>query len=216
MNLVDDFYSNYYSKIFGSGMIGKMAGFVHWLIEVRYKKNQFLDTVLEVGAGEGQHSKFVKHQYRRYIQSDIRNSSTPTINSRVENKVLNAEKLEEVEDNSVDRLIATCILVHLNDPEEALQNWRRVVKKQGHLSIFVPTEPSILLRFFRFFVTSKKAKKFGLNHKSIHYREHRNMWIFCDLLIRETFKDSNIRVRKFPLNFLPWNLRLFDIYEVIK
>ena len=216
MNIVDDFYSNYYSKIFGSGMIGQMAGFVHRLIEVRYKKNQFFDTVLEVGAGEGQHSKFVKHQYRRYIQSDIRNSSTPTINSRVENQVSNAEKLEEVEDNSVDRLIATCILVHLNDPEKALQNWRRVVKKQGHLSIFVPTEPSILLRFFRFFVTSKKATKFGLNHKSIHYREHRNMWIFCDLLIRETFKDSNIRVRKFPLRFLPWNLRLFDIYEVIK
>ena len=216
MNIVDDFYSNYYSKIFGSGMIGKMAGFVHWLIEIGYKKNQFLDTVLEVGAGEGQHSKFVKHQYRRYIQSDIRNSSTPTINSRVENQVSNAEKLEEVEDNSIDRLIATCILVHLNDPEKALQNWRRVVKIQGHLSIFVPTEPSILLRFFRFFVTSKKAKKFGLNHKSIHYREHRNMWIFCDLLIRETFKDSNIRVRKFPLKFLPWNLRLFDIYEVIK
>jgi SAM-dependent methyltransferase len=216
LNIVDDFYSNYYSKIFGSGMIGQMAGFVHRLIEVRYKKNQFFDTVLEVGAGEGQHSKFVKHQYRRYIQSDIRNSSTPTINSRVENQVSNAEKLEEVEDNSVDRLIATCILVHLNDPEKALQNWRRVVKKQGHLSIFVPTEPSILLRFFRFFVTSKKATKFGLNHKSIHYREHRNMWIFCDLLIRETFKDSNIRVRKFPLRFLPWNLRLFDIYEVIK
>ncbi len=216
MNVVDDFYSNYYSKIFGSGLVGKMADFVHWLIEVRYKKNQFFHTVLEVGAGEGQHSKFVKHQYRRYIQSDIRKSSTITINARVENQVSNAEKLEEVEDNSVDRLIATCILVHLNDPEEALQNWRRVVKKQGHLSIFVPTEPSILLRFFRFFVTSKKAKKFGLNHKSIHYREHRNMWIFCDLLIRETFKDSNIRVRKFPLNFLPWNLRLFDIYEVIK
>jgi ubiquinone/menaquinone biosynthesis C-methylase UbiE len=216
LNIVDDFYSNYYSKIFGSGLIGKMAGFVHWFIEVRYKKNQFFDTVLEVGAGEGQHSKFVKHQYRRYIQSDIRNSSTPTINARVKNQISNAEKLEEVEDNSVDRLVATCILVHLSNPEKALQNWRRVVKKQGHLSIFVPTEPSILLRFFRFFVTAKKAKKFGLNHKSIHYREHRNMWIFCDLLIRETFKDSSINVRKFPLKILPWNLRLFDIYEITK
>ena len=92
MNIVDDFYSNYYSKIFGSGLIGKMAGFVHWFIEVRYKKNQFFDTILEVGAGEGQHSKFVKHQYRRYIQSDIRNSSTPTINVRVKNQIANAAK----------------------------------------------------------------------------------------------------------------------------
>jgi predicted 3-demethylubiquinone-9 3-methyltransferase (glyoxalase superfamily) len=35
----------------------------------------------------------------------------------------------------------------MNDPEKALENWRRVVKKEGHLSIFVPSEPSILLRF---------------------------------------------------------------------
>ena len=216
MNIVDDFYANHYSKIFGSGIVGKIASFVHWLMEYPYKRDSFFGTVLEVGAGEGQHFIFVKHSYDSYIETDIRKSINQTFNSKLQKKLSNAEDLDGIESSSVDRLIATCILVHLLEPEKALQNWNRVVKKGGKLSIFVPTEPSILLRFFRFFVTSRKAKKFGLNHKSIHYREHRNMWILCDLLIRETFSESKIRSRKFPISFLPWNLRLFDIYEITK
>ena len=205
MNIVDDFYANYYSKIFGSGIVGKIAGFVHWLIEYSYKENRYFGTVLEVGSGEGQHFKFIKHNFDLYIETDIRESIDQPINSKVKKMLSNAEDLDGIESNSVDRLIATCILVHLLEPEKALQNWSRVVKKGGQLSIFVPTEPSILLRFFRFFVTSR-----------IHYREHRNMWILCDLLIRENFHESKIKSRKFPFNFLPWNLRLFDIYEITK
>jgi phosphatidylethanolamine/phosphatidyl-N-methylethanolamine N-methyltransferase len=216
LDIVDDFYDNYHSKIFGSGIVGKIAGFVHWLIEYPYKQNRFFGTVLEVGAGEGQHFKFIKHNFDLYIETDIRESMDQPFNIKVKKMLSNAENLDGVESNSVDRLIATCILVHLLEPEKALQNWSRVVKKGGQLSIFVPAEPSMLLRFFRFFVTSRKAKKFGLNHKSIHYREHRNMWILCDLLIRETFSESKIKSRKFPINFLPWNLRLFDIYEITK
>jgi len=216
LNIIDDFYANYYSKIFRTGIVGKIANFVHWIMEFPFRNYHSFDTVLEVGAGDGQHAKFVKHKYKVYIETDIRISITQTRNTRVQKEISDAENLENIKDNSIDRLIATCILVHLNDPEKALENWRRVVKKEGHLSIFVPSEPSILLRFFRFFVTSKKAKRLGLNHKSIHYREHRNMWIFCDLLIRETFQDSKIRSRRFPLKIFPWNLRLFDIYEITK
>jgi phosphatidylethanolamine/phosphatidyl-N-methylethanolamine N-methyltransferase len=216
LNILDDFYANYYSKIFGSGLVGKIAGFVHWLIEYPYKQDRFFSTVLEVGAGEGQHFKFIKHNYNLYIENDIRESIHQTFSNQLQKNLSNAEDLDGIESNSVDRLIATCLLVHLLEPEKALQNWSRVVKKGGQLNIFVPVEPSILLRFFRFFVTSRKAKKFGLDHKAIHYREHRNMWIFCDLLIRETFHASKIRVRKFPTKLLPWNLRLFDIYEITK
>jgi SAM-dependent methyltransferase len=216
LNQIDDFYSNYYTKIFGAGLIGKMSDFVHWILEKPYKHSEIFGTVLEVGAGYGQHSKFVKHRYDCYIETDIRESNYPHSNNRIKRLISDAENLTEIESNSIDRLIATCILAHLTNPEKALQNWKRVVKKKGHLSIYVPVEPSILLRLFRSVATTRKAKKMGLNHKSIHYREHRNMWIYCDLLIRETFHGSNVKSRRFPVSFLPWNLRLFDIYEITK
>ena len=51
-----------------------------------------------------------------------------------------AQKLEGVEDNSQDFLHSSHCLEHLEDPEEGLLNWFRVVKPGGHLIITVPDE----------------------------------------------------------------------------
>ena len=175
------------------------------------------DSVLEVGAGQGEHRPFVKHQYGNYIETDLRikNGNTKIHNDQELFRInSNAEDLAEIKSNSVDRLIATCILVHLANPEKALNNWKRVVRSSGCLTIFVPTEPGMVLRLFRILVTSRKAKKLGLDHKSIHYQEHRNMLIYCNILIYEVFKGSRIRHRRYPLKFLTWNFRLFDVYHI--
>lgn len=84
----------------------------------------------------------------------------------------------------------------------------------GVISIYIPCEPGIVLRIARFFTTVRKSKKVGLNHKSILYREHRNIWILCDLLIREIFSDCIILSRRFPINKLSWNFNLFEIYQI--
>ena len=46
--------------------------------------------------------------------------------------------LEEVEDNSYDYVMASHILEHIVDREEALRNWIRVVKPGGYLIVCVP------------------------------------------------------------------------------
>jgi SAM-dependent methyltransferase len=217
MDRIDDFYLNYYEDIFGKGIVGLFARTVHRIIEFPYKKNVCYDSVLEVGAGQGEHRPFVKHQYKNYIETDLRiqKNKTPVINDQEVIRInSDAENLNEIQSNSIDRLIATCILVHLLNPDKALTNWKRVVTSRGSLTIFVPTEPGIVLRLFRFLVTSRKAKKLGLDHKSIHYREHRNMWIYCNILIYDIFKGSRIKHRKYPLKFLAWNFRLFDVYHI--
>ena len=217
MDKIDDFYLNYYEDIFGNGIVGLFARIVHRIIEFPYKKNVSYDSVLEVGAGQGEHRPFVKHQYGNYIETDLRikNGNTKIHNDQELFRInSNAEDLAEIKSNSVDRLIATCILVHLANPEKALNNWKRVVRSSGCLTIFVPTEPGMVLRLFRILVTSRKAKKLGLDHKSIHYQEHRNMWIYCNILIYEVFKGSRIRHRRYPLKFLTWNFRLFDVYHI--
>jgi SAM-dependent methyltransferase len=221
MDSSDTFYSNYYENIFGSGVIGWMAGIAHRFMEHPLDK-KFFPNVLELGAGNGQHRKYVRHKFSQYVETDLRISPeeeiTFQINSdeTIKRKFLNAENLSQLNPEKFDRIIATCLLVHLPNPEKALQEWRRVTKSEGILTIYVPTEPGIALRLFRTVTTKRKASKLGLNHKSIHYREHRNMWIFINLLIYEVFADDVIKRRRFPLPFLTWNLSLFDVYEITK
>jgi len=191
---------------------------MHRFIERGIQQSQSFPTVLEVGSGNGQHSRFVKHEYDRYLESDIRmvdkDKDFKISNPKISKIQLDAQDLSYFQDASIDRLIATCVLVHLPNPEVALLEWKRVIKPGGKISIYVPNEPGLLLRLFQTLTTAAKSKKNGFDYKSIHYREHRNMWIFCDLLIREIFSGSHIKTRSIPFAWLPWNLRLFDVYQI--
>jgi len=51
-----------------------------------------------------------------------------------------AQKLDNVDDNSFDFLFSSHCLEHVRDPVEALGNWIRVIKPGGHLVISVPDE----------------------------------------------------------------------------
>lgn len=214
----EDFYQEQYENILNTGLVGLMSNFMHSFIEMGVDKSEYFQTVLEVGAGNGQHSRFVKHDYERYIESDIRIverlKEKKKSNPKISSMQLDAQDLSSFEDASIDRIIATCVLVHLPDPETALLEWRRVVKPGGAISIYVPNEPGMLLRLFQKLTTAAKSKKNGFDYKAIHYREHRNMWIFCNLLIREIFGESQIKKRAIPLAWLPWNFRLFDVYQI--
>jgi SAM-dependent methyltransferase len=220
---VSNYYSTAYDKILNSGRIGKLSSFVHWYTEKSVPKESY-GVVLEVGAGRGQHKFAVKNEFGKYIESDIRieqDSSIPlpfgdSRDSKLMRLKLDAQDLKSIPDSSVDRLIATCVLVHLPDPEMALREWRRVLKPSGVASIFIPCEPGMFLRLFRRFSTIPKSRKMGIDHASVHYREHRNMWIFCKLLIDEVFECDQIKVKKFPFPFFTWNFRLFDLVIVTK
>jgi phosphatidylethanolamine/phosphatidyl-N-methylethanolamine N-methyltransferase len=215
---LQDFYDNYYRRLHYSGKMEKVHNFVHYFIEKNFKSNQHFEVVLELGADLGQHREFVNHSYAHYWQTDIRTDKAKAQFTPPSPNVLifqqDAESLNTIKDKSVDRIIATCLLAHLSDPEKALNNWRRVIKKGGVISIYVPCEPGFFLRTARFFTTARKSKKIGLNHKSILYREHRNIWILCDLLVREIFSANSISSKRFPFSKLSWNFNLFETYHI--
>lgn len=222
MSMSDDYYKRSYDLVLNSGLIGRMSNFVHRLTEF-FVPDAHYGTILEVGAGTGQHKFFVKNSFDKYFETDLRIDSPgesavsiggkKSLISRLQS---DAQDLAQFQDYSVDRLIATCLLVHLPDPETALKEWRRVLAVNGVATIFLPCEPGMLLRLFRSFTTIPKSKKLGINPREIHYREHRNMYIFCDLLIKGIFKKDDVRRIKFPLTFLPWNFRLFDLIIIQK
>lgn len=210
----DEYYDKYYEEVFNKGMISQFSNVMHKYIELPYRKKSF-ETILEVGSGHGQHFKHVTCGYERYIELDLRDLEGKEVVSGARYLLQgDAEDLQSFDDDSIHRLIATCLLVHLPNPEKALMEWRRVVRANGTLDIYVPCEPGILLRAFRFFTTVPKSKKLGINHKSMHYREHRNTYILCDILISETFTNDEIKTSRFPWPMPGWNFRLFDVYRI--
>jgi len=70
-------------------------------------------------------------------------------------------------DNSFGRVIATCLLLHLQEPELALLEWRRVTENNGLITILIPTEPGLLLRLSRALLTSPKARRLGFDGYSL-------------------------------------------------
>ena len=204
----NELYQDSYSKLLYSGLLGRLSAFPHFLMEF-HLRNLNLGKVIELGAGSGEHRRFVKHSYTLYLETDLNKSLT---NSSVVQ--MNAEKLDLIEDSSYDRLIATCLLAHLANPEQALLEWRRVVKPGGIISIYVPCEPGVILRLFRFLTTNIKARRQGYDHYAIHYVEHRNYYISMKYMIKSVFKLDSIKRVRFPLPLLSWNFNFFEIYQI--
>jgi len=103
----------------------------------------------------------------------------------------------------------------LPEPENSLIEWRRVVRADGILSIYVPCEPGLLLRATRYLTTRAKAKRLGYDHLSLHYREHVTFFVRLNLLINEVFWDCRVRRIMYPFPFLPsWNFNLWAVYQI--
>ena len=211
-----DYFSEAYQDVMYTGVIGFYSRLVHRMME-HPVRGVSTPTVLEVGAGAGQHAPFARSNFTTYYQTDydpkLVNHQVPA-DPRIIAMVANAESLEDFDDSSVDRLVATCLLAHLDQPERALREWRRVVKPGGTISIYVPSEPGMLLRFLRHAAVAPKSKKNGQDHLSIVYRDHRNHFPGMRQMIRQTFREDRIRRRRFPFGFLGWNFSLFEIYHV--
>jgi ubiquinone/menaquinone biosynthesis C-methylase UbiE len=183
-----------------------------------------VNQVLELGCGQGQHLKFVKQPVEEYIESDLRLENIPvrdiaSKNVNIEKVVrtqLDSEILSPIKSESIDRVIATCLLAHLPNPESALIEWRRVTKQGGSISIWVASEPGLLLRVLRQLTTVRKARRRGLNHLSFLYREHRNHYPYLQVLIRDVFESDHISVRSFPASYMSWNLSLWKIITITK
>lgn len=204
----DEYYEKSYNLVLNQGLLGHFKSMTHRFMEKGFPASMSVGKILEVGAGSGIHKKFVKVQYEEYIQTDLRAQKDREI------LIADAEDLSLFAANSFERVIATCLLAHLNNPGDALLEWRRVTKNRGTISIYVPCEPGVFLRIFRFFTTNIKARMQDVDHYMFHYREHRNYLINLNYLIRDAFSNDEIRVRRFPFFCFGWNFNFFYVYEI--
>ena len=203
----NEYYAEYYESILNKGILGAFKNVTHKFMERNFKDQRGFK-ILEVGAGGGYHKKFVESSYKTYIESDLRIYGQSGVIK------LNAEDLSKFPDSQFHRIIATCLLAHLNDPARALREWRRCTRDRGVISIYVPCEPGLALRLLRFFTTNLKSRTLKVDHYKFHYTEHRNYFINLKYIINEVFGQDQITKRGFPFRFGSWNTNFFVVYEI--
>lgn len=181
-------------------------------------------SILEIAAQADQHRKYVLGAWDKYIVSDI--DATPLLKSKklhtdLESNSASKVYFEEIDatkitygDDLFDRLIATCLIAHMNEPIDALAEWRRVVKDGGYLSLYVACEPSILLRFARVLTRKRVPRKSSLEFDLVHYYQHTISYPAMIEFIKFVFNEDKIRFTKFPFKFLPWDFNFWTIVTI--
>lgn len=160
-------------------VIAYVNRFAHRWIESSLSDEQGLESILEVGAGSGEHIEYVNHPFERYYVTD---ASSCALNAAQKQFGHDPRFIFEEQDavhlkypdNSFDRLISLYTLEHLNTPHVAIKEWMRVVRPGGVISIAIPTEGGIAWNLGRFLTTRRQFRRMGLDLDYIISREHIN------------------------------------------
>ena len=216
----DKYYGKFYSQVVGINTTGILSFFwkyPHNLLEKPFKTNEGFK-IIEVGAGQGEHLDFVVPNYSEYLVTDnnINQLSKISLNRghQIKKKRVDAESIK-FQDNRFDRLISTCLLSHLNNPEKAIMEWRRIVKHDGYISIYLSTDPSIALRVFRKFTTKRRASRLGFTGYDLFIaREHKNSVQSLIDVLKHNFRKDEIQIIFRPFGIKSWYLNLVCIIQV--
>ena len=168
MDIVRDFYENYYSAVFSkSGMSSKFNALTHKALESGIQKFRATSkaeieySVLEVGAGKGEHFSYVKKPFDDYVMLDIlpqpKNLSTFKDAVWVQADICDPK----LELGKFDRIISMCVFHHLSEPASAMENIKKSLKSGGVFSLFLPSDPGILNRIVRRLFVTPNAKRLG-------------------------------------------------------
>lgn len=219
---VDVFYRDCYPLMPSTPENSRLIRWVHQLMEKPFSPSQRFATVLEVGAGKGEHQPFVHHGYDTYIASDLRPPPVELAplaggeSSSVDWLQANASKLP-LADECIDRVIATCLLIHLTEPEAALEEWRRVAARGAWLTIYVPSESGLLLRLARSMTANRTAKRLGFDGYALYIaRDHIGRPDGLEQLVKWVFREDEITFVRRPARVRSWDANVFTIYQIKK
>jgi SAM-dependent methyltransferase len=222
--ILDDFYSNFYEKLHGSGLLGRGGQTMHSSLEKGRGGQDSYRHTLELGSGNLEHFPHVKHKWSSYTAVDIRKPGESTKHNAfwgsAGTKFVQADACELPFDNGVfDRIVATCLLLHIEDVPQALKEWQRVRKECGVIDLLVPCETGMLLRLVRGLISKPKALRNGLPKKKwelINALDHVNSFPRVRALVEPCLdKDLTLKVKFFPFPFLrTHDLNLFAIFSI--
>lgn len=222
-----DFYDSAYYKVLNTGIIGKLQKKVHKLIDAPLKKSHY-GKVLEIGAGDLVHLSQFQKKYESYEVTDLRFdeqrieelrkkivSNHSNGHSNICFSQLDAQN-GAIAENSQDLIIATCLLIHLNSPQMALTKWKKALRRNGEIVIYIPCDPGLFIRLARFFFTKPKQKRAGISNPSLLYAlEHVTSFEVLKQLVSYEFNEFQVGVKYWPFPLVKsWNLNLFAVFHI--
>lgn len=210
------FYEKSFEGLYATGFTGLLKGFVHKIMESPFSNSKF-EKILEVGAGSGIHFNYVGANFNKYYATEIVINGDLSSKAISEKPIILAQDAQKLdfESTSFDRVVATCLIAHLDNPIQALNEWRRVAKDSGNITIYIPCEPGLLLRLFRFvFLLPKSLLKGVSDFNSSIVLENRNSYLFIKYAIKKEFTNDKIKLTRYPFPFLSWNFNIFAVANI--
>lgn len=217
--VLENFYSNYYQKLFYSGISKSGINLIHKNLKGNNDDYEDFKT-LEVGAGLGEHYKYLYSKKiipKNYVSLDnnfkLNKHRTTSSNSNLwVNGDVNSLPFK---DNVFNKIISTCLFHHLINPITAYEELRRVSKNGCEIKIAYPTDPGILNQFIKYFYTNRKAKKMGIyNIDLVQALEHINSIKNLLTYQKYIFQNDNVKNFYFPFRVKSWNFNLLIISKI--
>jgi phosphatidylethanolamine/phosphatidyl-N-methylethanolamine N-methyltransferase len=219
--VVADFYERFYTNIFNSSGISKFGfDFTHKVVEKTFKTRLPENaTILEIGAGKGEHFSYVKHDFSHYLMLDLfapPEDFPGSKDPRVDWMQCDIS-VTQFQEDTFDRVISMCVLHHLDDPLAALSVIQRAIKPGGVFSLFLPSDPGLMTRINRNLTVKKRSQKLGFEKYDLMAAlEHKNHYWGLSTLLHETFAGWNFKKRYYPFGIKSGNLSLFSVWHLTK
>lgn len=196
------------------------SSYMHKKMEVDIPSNANWK-ILEVGGNRGEHLKYVKKPFGKYILSDVIEPKLLDKSFLKDKKIIcRIEYIHKLSfrSNSFNRVIVTCLFHHLIDPYVAAKEILRVTKSHGIITILLPCDPGILYRTLRYFTSVRNAKNVGLHRdlELIHAIEHRNHYLSLLKILNFVFAKHQIRIKMYPVRIPFYNLNAFAVIHIKK
>ena len=216
-------YRERFSEVYdGSNYTSPLQSWVmrasHKLAEKAYTGQAHFGRVLEIGAGTGEHLPYVRHTFDEYTLSDLDPQTLEVAkkklagihDGRVRFEAQTGSSLTYA-DNTFDRIVASHVLEHINQPHLALKEWYRVLKHGGVLSILIPTDPGLAWRLGRHLGPRKNAIAQGIAYDYVMAREHVNSCNNLIAILRHYFPEA--KEAWWPLPVPSIDLNLFFVFH---
>lgn len=229
---VKRYYATAYQAINYCGISGWATKSYHRAIEQPFNSDTFFSSVLELGAGQGEHLSTVRHGFDDYTLLDLeplevelsevtRERSSSSGKQRISSVVGDAMDLPFA-DESFDRAVHACLLHHLPDPERALKEIRRVLRPNAIASLYLPCDPGWLYTSVQRVTTGRKIRKalkagsFNISAEYLRALEHPNHFPGLRALVKEVFKSDEIKQHSFPFGFESFHVNFYSVYHIRK
>jgi SAM-dependent methyltransferase len=204
-DIVRSWYAEHYSDVTATADGSVFQTFMHRAMERRHGPDRTFKRVLEVGGNRGEHVPYVKHRYDEYHLTDLR---VPQVDSslladgRVRVQACDVASIPHDSDH-FDRVIATCLLHHVDSPFRSVQEMRRVTRDGGVITVLLPTDPGFAYRAGKALTSGRAARKRGIaaEHRLIGALDHRNHFGSIWEQLRYV-----LRLDRTTVDWMPWRV----------